>query len=81
MGRRIAARNLVPRLGTLRNAHRWLSLLLEVLRVTRLLKDLETNKTKSGLNGARGLFAGIKHHMQAALEPMLWQLGVMLVDT
>ena len=53
----------------------------EVLRVTRMVKDLETNKTKSGLQGARALMAALKHHMQDSLEDMLWQIGVMLIDT
>ena len=53
----------------------------EVLRVTRMVKDLETNKTKSGLQGARALMAALKQHMQDSLEDMLWQIGVMLIDT
>eukprot|EP00966_Prymnesium_polylepis_P164589 3805055-Prymnesium_polylepis.1 len=46
----------------------------EVIRVTRLVKDLVTGKTKSGLNGARSAMAALQHHMQDAMEVMLWQL-------
>ena len=53
----------------------------EVMRMVRMVKDLNTNKTKSGLNGARAGMAGLRHHMQDSTEDLLWQLGVLLVDT
>jgi hypothetical protein len=58
-----------------------LSSYYEVIRVTRLVKDLVTGKTGSGLNGARSVMGGLRHHMQDAMEDMLWQLAVILVDT
>ena len=58
------------------------TLFYEVLRVSRLLKDLVTNKTKSGLNGARALVAGTEDFARDCdHEALLWCLGVILCDT
>ena len=57
------------------------SYLYAVTRVTRLRKDLETLKTKSGLNTARALMAGLEAYAQGQLEPLLWQIHVLLCDT
>ena len=59
------------------------SIYYEIIRITRLKRDLETTaKTgKTGKNMARELMAGLCHHMQAATSEMLWQIGVILIDT
>ena len=57
------------------------SYLYAVTRVTRLRKDLETLKTKSGRNTARALFAGLEAYAQGRLESLLWQIHVLLCDT
>lgn len=57
------------------------SLFFEILRVSRLLKDVETNTTKSGLNGARGLIAGTENFAGDQLVKLLWSVGVILCDT
>ena len=55
----------------------------EVMRIARLKRDLEgTAKTgKNGKNIARQLMFAFQHHMGAAARDMLWQLGVMLIDS
>ena len=53
----------------------------EILRVSRLLKDLETDTTKSGLNGARALIAGLEDYGRDQLNALLWNVFVILCDT
>jgi hypothetical protein len=53
----------------------------DVLRVSRLRKDVETDKTKSGLNGARALMAGLEGFTGCLLLTLLWQLYVIMCDT
>lgn len=53
----------------------------QVLRVARLRKDVLTDKTKSGKNGASMLMDGLKNLPGDALESILWQLQVIMCDT
>ena len=53
----------------------------EVLRVSRLRKDVVTDKTKTGLNGARGLVAGLEDFAGGMLHDLLWQIQVIMCDT
>jgi hypothetical protein len=57
------------------------SLYYEVMRVSRLLKDVTGDVTKGGFAISAQLMKGLENFAEGSLSSLLWQLNVLMCDT